>query len=205
MVMTTTTGYILTIFGLFYSNFHNNDASILNHAMLNNYDDIPHWVHESDVMILDSGFCNFLDLPKALGIDAVMLPFLGTGRQQFDVYDTNRSRFMTKLRRVVEDVNVRLRRFKRFSQTIQNSLILSVPDSMAIVAALVNCFYSPVATSSPVDDETVRRMNLLLTQRNILQEGPFMIIYSDVTFSSRSISTIYLNHFLSHLWMTFDF
>ena len=37
---------------------------------------------------------------------------------------------------------------------------------MAIVAARTNCFYPPLATSSPDDDETVQRMNL----RNILQE-----------------------------------
>ena len=37
---------------------------------------------------------------------------------------------------------------------------------MVIVAARTNCFYPPLATPSPDDDETVRRMNL----RNILQE-----------------------------------
>ena len=37
---------------------------------------------------------------------------------------------------------------------------------MAIVAAHTNCSYPPLATPSPDDDETVRRMNL----GNILQE-----------------------------------
>ena len=38
------------------------------------------------------------------------------------------------------------------------------------MAALTNCFHSPLVAPSPDDDETVRRMNLLLTQSNVLQE-----------------------------------
>ncbi|CAF3862255.1 unnamed protein product [Rotaria sp. Silwood2] len=80
MVMTTTTGYILTIFGPFYSDFHNNDASILKHVMRNNYEDILNWVQENDIMILDRGFRDSLGVLKALGIDAAMPSFLDTGR-----------------------------------------------------------------------------------------------------------------------------
>ncbi|CAF3303856.1 unnamed protein product [Rotaria sp. Silwood2] len=170
MVMTTTTGYILIIFGPFYSDFHNNDASILKHVMLNNYEDILNWVQENDIMILDRGFRDSLGVLKALGIDAAMPSFLGTGRRQFDVYDANRSRFVTKLRWIVEGVNARLKRFKWFSQTLQNSSLPSVPDYMAIVAALTNCFHVPLVAASPDDDETVRRMSSLLTQSNILHE-----------------------------------
>ena len=48
MVVTTTTGYILTIFRPFYSDFHNNDASILKHVMLSNYEDILSWVQDNE-------------------------------------------------------------------------------------------------------------------------------------------------------------
>ena len=170
MVMATTTGYIITVFGPFYSDYYNNDASILKHVLLNNYEDILNWVEDNDIMILDRGFRDSLGVLQALGIDTAMPSFLGRGRQQFDVYNANRSRFITKLRWVVESVNARLKRFKWFSQTIQNSSLPSVPDYVAIVAALTNCFHSPLVTPSPDDDETVRRMNLLLTQSNVLQE-----------------------------------
>ena len=112
MVTTTATGYILTIFRPFYSDFHNNDASILKHVMLNNYEDILNWMQESDIMVLCRRFRDSLGVLKVLGIDASMLSFLGTGRQQFEVYDVNRSRFITKLRWVVEGVNARLKSFK---------------------------------------------------------------------------------------------
>ena len=168
--MTTTTGYILTIFGPFCSDFHNNDASILKHVMLNNYEDILSWVQENDIMILDRGFRDSLGVLKALGIDVAMPSFLGRGRRQFNVYDANRSRFITKLRWVVEGINARLKRFKWFGQTIQNSSLPALPDYIAIVAALTNCFHLPLVAASPDDDETVRRMNSLLMQSNILQE-----------------------------------
>ena len=170
MVMVTTTGYILTIFGPFFSNFQNNDASILKHIMLNNYEDILNWTNEGDIMLLDRGFRDSLGVLKALGIDVAMPSFLDRNKRQLDVYDANRSRFVTKLRWIVESVNARLKRFKWFSQTIQNSSLPSVPDFIAIIAALSNCFHVPMITASPDDDNVVRRMNNLLTQSNMLQE-----------------------------------
>ena len=112
MVTTTANGYILTIFGPFYSDFHNNDASILKYVLLNNYEDILNWMQESDIMVLRRGFRDSLGVLKVLGIDAAMPSFLGTDRQQFEVYDANRSRFITKLRWVVKGVNARLKSFK---------------------------------------------------------------------------------------------
>lgn len=170
MVMVTTTGYIVTIFGPFFSDFHNNDASILNHVMLNNYENILTWIKDGDIMILDRGFRDSLGVLKTLGIDTAMPSFLGKNRSQFDVYDANRSRFITKLRWVVESINARLKRFRWFSQTIQNSSLPFVPDFLAIVAALNNCFHVPMVTPSPDDDNVVRRMNRLLSQSNALYE-----------------------------------
>ena len=169
MVVVTTTGYIITIFGPFYSDFHNNDASILKHVTLNNYEDILSWTKENVIMILDRGFRDSLGVLKTLGIDAAMPSFLDKSRRQFDVYDANRSRFVTKLRWVIQGVNARLKRFKWFSQTIQNSSIPFVSDYMTIVGALSNCFHVPMVTTSP-DDDVIRRMSLLLTESNVLQE-----------------------------------
>ena len=121
-------------------------------------------------MILDRRFRDSLGVLKALGIDTAMPSCLGRGRRQFDVYDANRSRFITKLRWVVESLNTRLKSLKWFSRTIQNSSLPSVTDYVPIVAALTNCFYSPLVTPSPDDDEAVRHMKLLLTQSNMLQD-----------------------------------
>ena len=70
--MATTTGYIITVFGPFYSDYYNNDASILKHVLLNNYEDILNWVEDNDIMILDRGFRDSLGVLQALGIDTAM-------------------------------------------------------------------------------------------------------------------------------------
>lgn len=170
MVMVTTTGYIVAVFGPFFSDSRNNDASILKHIMLNNYEDILTWIRDGDIMILDRGFRDSLGVLKALGIDAAMPSFLDKQQKQLDVLEANRSRFVTKLRWVVESVNARIKRFRWFSQTIPNSSLPSVPDFLAIVAALINCFHVPMVVPSPDDDDVVRRINDLLTKSNALHE-----------------------------------
>ena len=167
IVMVTTTGYIITIFGPFYSDFQNDDASILKHVMLNNYEDILSWTRENDIMILDRGFRDSLGVLKALSINAALPSFLDKSRQQFDVYDANRPRFVTKLHWVVEGVNARLKRFKWFSLSIQNSSLPFVSDCMAIVGALSNCFHVPMVITSPDGDDVIQRMSLLLTKSNV--------------------------------------
>ena len=138
--------------------------------MLKNYEDILTWIKDDDIMIVDRGFRDSLGVLQALGINAAMPPFLGPNRRQLNVNDANRSRFITKLRWVVESVNARLKRFRWFSQTIQNSALQSVSDFLASVAALVNCFHVPMITASPDDDNVVHRMNTLLTQNNALHD-----------------------------------
>jgi hypothetical protein len=114
-------------------------------------------------MIVDRGFRDSLGVLQALGINAAMPPFLGPNRRQLDVNDANQSRFTTQLRWVVESVNARLKRFRWFSQTTQNSALPSVSDFLAILAALVNCFHVLMITPSPDNDYVVHRMNTLLT------------------------------------------
>jgi hypothetical protein len=169
MMMVTTTGYIIAIFGPFFSDYNNNDASILKHVMVNNYEDFLNWIKEGDIMILDRGFRDSIGVLKTFGIDAAMPSFLGKNQKQLDVHDANHSRFVTMLRWVVESANARIKRFKWFSQTIQNSSIPSVTDFLAIVGALNNCFHVPMVTDSPNHDDLVRQMNRLFTQSNSLQ------------------------------------
>ncbi|CAF4616697.1 unnamed protein product [Rotaria socialis] len=155
---------------------NDNDASILKHIMINNYDDILQWVEENDIMILDRGFRDSLGVLKSLGIDVAMPSFLGPKQNQSDVQDANNYRFVTILRWVVESVNARIKRFKWFNQVIPNSSLPSVQDFICIVAALLNCFHVSMVTPSPNDDETIRRMNYLRTQNNTLQI--FLIDYN---------------------------
>ena len=54
MVIVTTTGYFLAVYGPYLADAKNNDASILTHIIKNNIDDIKHWVNENDIFIVVS-------------------------------------------------------------------------------------------------------------------------------------------------------
>ncbi|CAF3184663.1 unnamed protein product [Rotaria sp. Silwood2] len=169
MVVVSTTGYIVAIFGPFFSDNNNNDASILKHIITNNYDDILNWIEENDILILDRGFRDSLGILKSLGIDVAMPSFLGPKQKQFDVQQANNSRFVTMLRWVVESVNCRIKRFKWFNQVIPNSSLPSIKDFMMITAALLNCFHTPMVNPSIDNDAVITRMNSLRTKSNELQ------------------------------------
>ena len=121
MVVVTTTGYIAAIFGPFFSDNSNNDASILKRIMINNYDDILNWIEENDIMILDRGFRDSLIVLKSLGIDVAMPSFLGPRQSQLHAQEANNTHFVTMLRWVIESANARIKRFKWFNQVIPNS------------------------------------------------------------------------------------
>ena len=168
MVMVTTTGYIVGIFGPFFSDNNNNDASILKHIIINNYDNILNWIKNNDIMIIDRGFRDSLGVLKAVGIDVAMPSFMDPHQKQLDVQQANNSRFVTMLRWVVESVNSRMKRFKWFNQVIPNSSLPFIQDFTCILAALLNCFHVPMITPSASDDEIVWRMNKLRTESNTL-------------------------------------
>ena len=76
MVMVTTTGYIVSIFGPFFSDNNNNDASILKHIMINNCGNILNWIDDNDIMIVDRGFRGSLGALKAFCMDVAMPSFM---------------------------------------------------------------------------------------------------------------------------------
>ena len=56
MVVTSTTGYIISIIGPFFANSSNNDASIWKDCSTKNRAGVLAWLEENDVIIVDRGF-----------------------------------------------------------------------------------------------------------------------------------------------------
>lgn len=59
MVFVSTSGYILSVIGPYYSDGKNNDAQILKHIIQNDIEEFKQWVCENDVIIVDRGFRDF--------------------------------------------------------------------------------------------------------------------------------------------------
>ncbi|XP_061191748.1 uncharacterized protein LOC133199988 [Saccostrea echinata] len=56
MVIVTTTGYFVSILGPYLADNKNNDASILQHIIKTNAEDIRNWLSEDDIFIVDRGW-----------------------------------------------------------------------------------------------------------------------------------------------------
>ena len=95
MVVTSTDGYFLTVLGPYLA--RNNDATILNHMLYTNVDDLKGWFHEEDVFIVDRGFRDSLDVLEEMGIRAEMPRLLSRGQKQMTTEDANASRLVTKV------------------------------------------------------------------------------------------------------------
>ena len=102
MIVTSTDGYILNIFGHFLADSTNNDASIINHCLFQNNYGILNWPLDDDVMIFGSGFRDAISSMKMIRLQPAVLDFLIGGRQQFDAIHAKRTRYITKVRWVVE-------------------------------------------------------------------------------------------------------
>ena len=106
---------------------------------------------------------------QSLGLDVTMPPFLDH-RRQFTTQESNESRCITKIPWTVEAVNRRIKEFKYFANTVQNSSLMYLQDDLSIACALINCFRPPIATSKPEDVKLGREMRSLITKKNRLEK-----------------------------------
>ena len=92
-----------------------------------------------------------------LGLNVILPPFLN-GRRQFTSLEANESRHVTKIRWVVEAVNARIKQFKFFANTIQNSSLPFLEQYLMIICAMINRYQAPVKTNVEDDVEIGEKM-----------------------------------------------
>ena len=97
MVIVSTTGYYISVLGPYFADSKNNDASILNHIINNNVEEIKQWVKPSDIFVVDRGFRDSLQLLQDLGIQTEIPAFLNKGDKQMTTEEANTSRLVTKV------------------------------------------------------------------------------------------------------------
>ena len=97
MIIVSTTGYYVSVLGPYFADAKNNNASILNHIMNNNIEEIKDWVKPSDIFVVDRGFRDSVALLKDLGIQAEIPAFMKRGEKQMSTEEANTSRLVTKV------------------------------------------------------------------------------------------------------------
>ena len=89
------------------------------------------------------------------------------GRCRFDALEANRSRFISKIRWVVESANGRVKHFKWLNQTIQNTTIPQIRNYLQITCALINAYRAPAISSFSNHDQIVTKMLAYLHVPNL--------------------------------------
>lgn len=169
-MIVTTTGYFIAVIGPYLADAKNNDASILQHILNNNIEEIRNWVTGDDIFIVDRGFRDALPYLESLGIQAEMPKLMNKGDKQMSTEDANLSRLVTKIRWVVEAANSKIKRFKYFSNTLPTSQVPYIQDNIKNVCAISNKFYPPLSTGLSAEDEVLgAKMKHLSTQVNSLK------------------------------------
>lgn len=180
MMFVSTTGYIISCIGPFFSDYSNNDASIMKNILGQNTEKILNWIKQvtifiktrlirsfivqDDILIVDRGFRDSINTMEDLGLNVILPSFLN-GRRQFTSSEANESRHVTKLRWVVEAVNGRIKQFKFFSNTIQNSSLPFLEQYLLITCAMINRYQLPVKSNQQNDLEIAEKMAALKIQK----------------------------------------
>lgn len=150
-LVTTTTGYILEVFGPYLANGRNNDASIIKNIMETNRCNILNFLNENDVLVIDRGFRDSIDFLNECGFKTQMPVFLPKSCTQHSTSDANSSRLVTKIRWVVEAANGRLKKWRFLDNVVCNSHIPSIGDYVRIVCSLINKYRPPLKSDDPND------------------------------------------------------
>ncbi|CAF3356926.1 unnamed protein product [Rotaria sp. Silwood2] len=152
--------------GPFYGK--HNDAAI-SRAILDKCTELSVLCKDNDTHIVDRGFRDVVEEFQALGYDLKMPGLLSKGDKQLSTIDANESRLITKCRWVVESFHARFKKWRFFSEQIDQSFLLNLGTLSRIIAASLNR-YRPIiydTTSVEHEDMAQRMLSLLKQQSNI--------------------------------------
>ena len=105
---------------------------------------------------------------EEVDLNVALPPFLN-GRRQFTAAEANQARYVTKLRWIVEAVNARIKQFKFFANTIQNSSLPYLERYLSIACAIINKYGPPIKMSTSEDIEIGQKMVTLRNQKKTFE------------------------------------
>ncbi|CAF1493570.1 unnamed protein product, partial [Rotaria magnacalcarata] len=120
---------------------------------------------QDDIVVVDRGFRDSVHIMESLGLNVVLPPFLND-RRQFTTTEVNQSKYVTKVRWVVEAVNSRIKQLKYLANTIPNSALPHLEHDVSIVCTIINRYRPPIKTSNADDVAIAEKMILLRSRKN---------------------------------------
>ncbi|CAF4815848.1 unnamed protein product [Rotaria socialis] len=132
-------GYVLDLIGSLSGK--SNDSTITK-EILSICANLQHLCQAGDVQIVDRGFRVVAEEFETLGYDVKIPGLLGKNDKQLNTTDANESRLVTKCRWVVESFHARFKKWRFFSEQIDQSFLLNIGKLTRIVAACLNKYRS---------------------------------------------------------------
>lgn len=163
----TMDGFIVDVAGPFPA--IKNDAQILQNLLFIE-NGLKCILRRGDISILDRGFRDVKELLEEMGY-IVYMPALKGKSKQLSTEDSNQSRFVTKIRWVVEAVHgVIGQKYKLLHNQFHNSLLPEVNSYCQIACLLVNLFGKRLNSDKGLLEEIINRMSSTNDNINSLAE-----------------------------------
>lgn len=163
----TTNGYIIDTAGPFNGNM--NDASIMK-ILLEDPTGLKTLLRPGDYCIVDRGFRDVVQYMKEQGYN-VLMPACKGNRAQLTSQEANDSRFITKIRWVVEAVHGALgQKFRLLHHRMDNKLLPSLKSVCRIASFLHNTFGKRLNSDPELTNTIVDYMKERKNQHNTLKE-----------------------------------
>ena len=116
------------------------------------------------MIVVDRGFQDCVNAMEDLGLNVVFPTFLSSQRQ-FTTSAANQSRFVPKVRWVVEAANAQIKQFKFLGNIVPNSSLPHLAQYLSIVCSIINRYRSPMKHSSVEDTVIADQMISLRNQK----------------------------------------
>lgn len=138
-------GYILDIQGPYFSDSRNNDAALLRDQFERDVNGMREWFQANDILIVDRGYRDAVELLEQLDIRYHMPELLERGQRQLTTAQANSSRLVTKTRWIVEARNGYIKNIFHFlAQVIRMPHTSHVGDVYRIAGGIINRYHEPI-------------------------------------------------------------
>lgn len=148
----TTNGYIVDMLGPYHANV--NDASIMK-EIIDTADGISNLLEPGDVFVVDRGFRDVQAHLEEKGYE-VLMPALKGKRNRLTTSESNSSRYVTKIRWVVEAVHGMLKqKYRLLDLKFDNKMLPRVSNFYRIASFLHNQYNKRLISDEEYSDEIV--------------------------------------------------
>ncbi|XP_076288271.1 uncharacterized protein LOC143212878 [Lasioglossum baleicum] len=146
-----------------------NDASIMK-ILLEDPNGISSLLQPNDICVVDRGFRDVVEHLKSKGYN-VLMPACKGNRAQLTTAEANSSRFVTKIRWVVEAVHGDIaQKYRLFHHKMDNKLLPRLKSLCQIASFLHNEFGKRLDTDPEITDLIIDHMKKQRLETNTLQE-----------------------------------